>query len=216
MATEIRIPRSKKDLRIRHNKAIQNNLLDNPTLEEKAAFLCDLTGTALYEIRKLSSKNIEKLYQTAVLSFSGFKLNDSPPDTITLDGKKYDLVDPFKVASGWHIDFSNIDVEKDPVRMACMYYFPKGERYGETDENGNIINPASSRYETFQEHFPLQLYLECRAFFLSKLAKSTKQQLAVRRGQKLGMKMNRFLRGINGKKQLTHLQKNSPTENGTK
>ena len=38
MATEIRIPRSKKDLRIRHNKALSNNIVQSPSLAEKSIF----------------------------------------------------------------------------------------------------------------------------------------------------------------------------------
>jgi len=204
MATEIRIPRSKKDLRIRHNKALSNNIVQNPTLSEKSIFLHDLTGSPLHDIRRLSVKDVDKLYRLSMLSFAGFKLNSEPPKEIVLDGQTFELVNPHKIASGWHIDWDTISNDKDPVKWACMFYFPKGKLYGEADENGNILNPISSRYELFKEHFPLQTFLECRAFFLKKYERSIRLQVAEIKGERMGMKINRKLRGMLGRKQSTH------------
>ena len=111
MPTLIKIPKHKKDLRLKHHKAITETMFsERPTLGEKVVFLSDLTGTPLHEVKKLKSKDVELLYRTALLSFAGFKLNDKPPQEITLDGKEFELINPHKVASGWHIDFdSNSD-----------------------------------------------------------------------------------------------------------
>ena len=204
MATEIRIPRSKKDLRIRHNKALSNNIVQNPTLSEKSIFLHDLTGAPLHDIRRLSVKDVDKLYRLSMLSFAGFKLNSEPPKEIVLDGKTFELVNPHKIASGWHIDWDTISNDKDPIKWACMYYFPKGKLYGEADENGNILNPSSSRYELFKEHFPLQTFLECRAFFLKKYERSIRLSAAKIKGEKMGTKIRSQLRGMLGRKQSTH------------
>lgn len=204
MATEIRIPRSKKDLRIRHNKALSNNIVQCPSLAEKSIFLHELTGTSLHDIRRLSVKDIDKLYRLSILSFAGFKLGSEPPKEIVLDDQTFELVNPHKVASGWHIDWDTISKQDDPVKWACMYYFPKGELYGKDDENGNIINPSSSRYELFKEHFPLQTFLECRAFFLKKYERSTRLQAAKIKGEKMGLKIRSQLRGMLGRKQSTH------------
>lgn len=205
MATEIRIPKHKKDLRIKHLKALNECVIsENPTLTEKVIFLSDLTGTALYELRKLKPKAIDKLYAVAVMSFAGFKLNDSPPQEIELDGKMFELINPHKVASGWHIDFSSIDIAKDPTKAACLFYYPKGHSYGETDDNGNLINPIVDRYETIRDHLPLQAYLEASAFFLKKSEQSMSLQLVRLKAQRTGMKINRKLKSLLGRKQSTN------------
>jgi len=203
MATEIRIPRSKKDLRIRHNKALSNNIVSNPSLSEKSIFLHELTQAPLHSIRKLSVKDVDKLYRLCILSFAGFKLNDEPPKEIVLEGQAFELVNPDKVSTGWHIDWDVISKQDDPVKYACMYYFPKGEVYGESDTNGNILHPSSDRYELFKEHFPLQVYLECRAFFLNRYEKSIRLQVAKAKGEQMGMKIRSKLQGMLGRKQST-------------
>ena len=204
MATEIRIPRSKKDLRIRHNKALSNNIIQSPTITEMSIFLHELTGAPLHAIRMLPPKDTEKLYILSKLSFAGFKMGSEPPKEIVLDGKSLELVNPHKVATGWHIDWDVISKQDDPVKWACMYYFPKGELYGKADDNGNIINPSSSRYELFKEHFPLQTFLECRAFFLKKYERSIRLSAAKIKGEKMGTKIRSQLRGMLGRKQSTH------------
>jgi len=205
MATEIRIPKHKKDLRIKHYKAIKDSVLsERPTLSEKVVFLSDLTGTPLYEIKKLGKKDVELLYATALLSFAGFKLNDSPPKEIELDGQMFELIDLHKVATGWHIDFSNTDLVNDPVRKACLFYFPKGCKYGETDENGNLLHPIKDRKETIEEHLPLQAYMEADAFFLIKYHKSIKLQVTRELAAMKGKNIRDRVKSLFGKKQSTH------------
>ncbi len=205
MGTEIRIPKGKKDLRIKHLKAVNETVSsERPTLSEKTIFLADLTGAPLYELMQLGKKDVELLYATASMSFAGFKLNDSPPKEITLVGKEFELINPHKVAAGWHIDFSNTDLVNDPVRKACLYYFPKGEKYGVTDDNGNLINPIKDRQETIREHLPLQAYLEADAFFLSKLHKSMKQQATAERATQKILSIKERLKSSFGRKQSTH------------
>jgi len=205
MATEIRIPHSKKDLRIRHAKALKDTTFSEvPTLSEKVMFLHDLTGVSLHELRQLKPKNIDLLYRTSILSFAGFKLNDEPPKEITLDGREFELINPHKVAAGWHIDFSNTDLVNDPVRKACLYYFPKGERYGATDDNGNLIHPIKDRMKMIREHLPLQAYLEADAFFLSKLHRSMMQQATAQRVTKKIMSIKERVKNSFGRKQFTN------------
>ena len=204
METIIKIPKSKKYLRIKHLKALKECVFSEvPTLQEKAIFLHDLTETPLYELRKLKPKEIERLYVISTMSFSGFKLNDNPPKVITLDGIDFEMVDPHKAPSGWHIDFANTDGEKDPVRLACLYYFPKGEKYGEVDDNENLIHPIKDRYELFKEEFPLQVFLECNAFFLKRYERSLRLQVARLQGEKVGMKIRERVRRLFGRKPST-------------
>lgn len=204
MATTIRIPKAKKDLRIRHFKAINESVFsDNPTLSEKVVFLADLTSTPLYEIKQLKQKDVDILYRTSLMSFAGFKLNDKPPKEITLDGQEFELIDPNKVSAGWHIDYGNTDLVNDQVRKACLYYFPKGETYGATDDNGNLLNPIKERLETIKEHLPLQAYLEADAFFLNKLHRSTKQQVIKQRAAIKGANIRAKVLSLFGKKQST-------------
>ena len=205
MSTEIRIPKSKKDLRIKHYKAIKESVFSKrPTVSEQVVFLSDLTGASLHEIKKLPKKDVDILYRTSLLSFAGFKLNDSPPKEITLDGKIFELINPNKVAAGWHIDFDNTDLVNDPVRKACLYYFPKGERYGETDDNGNLINPIADRKDILREHLPLQAFLEADAFFLTKLHRSMQLQAISERAARKGAKLRDRVRSLFGRKPSMH------------
>jgi hypothetical protein len=205
MSTLIKIPKTHKDLRIKHNKVLNGmNIVQNPTLEQKIVFLYDFTGTALYELKRLQVRDIDSLYRASMNSLGGITINDNPPKVIKLDGKAFEIVNPHKVAAGWHIDFSNTDMDKDPVRMACLFYYPKGELYGITDDNGNLINPINDRYELFKDHLPLEVYLEASAFFLTQLHKLTKQQVTRRAGELKGESWNASLRSLFGRKQYTH------------
>ena len=214
--SEIKIPSNKQSLRIKHLKAVTDaEISEVPTLTEKIIFLADLTGSPLYELKKLNLKDIDKLYHVGVMAFRGFEIGE-PPKEIVLDGISFTMIDPRKVASGWHIDWQNTDGIKDPVKLACLFYFPTGETYGATDGNGNLINPISDRYDLFKEHFPLEVFLECNAFFLKIFEKSISLQLASLQGILLGQKIKRVLKNLSGKRLFTRWRKSSQTVTGSK
>ena len=217
MSIEIRIPKTAKDLRIRHNKVLNDLVIvKNPSLSDEILFLSEFTGVPMYELKKLYPSNINKLYRLSVRALSQLDINPSPPQVISLDGKEFELVDPHKVASGWHIDFSGTDISKDPVKVACLFYFPKGEKYGETDENGNLINPIKDRYELFQDHMELGTFLEASAFFLQKFALSIKLREIQRRGEIVGQRWNEKIRSLFGRRLFMLWRKSTRTEIGGK
>jgi hypothetical protein len=52
-----------------------------------------------------------------------------------------------------------------------MCYVPKGTVYGEMNDAEDVLHPISSRWEDFNEHFDLLLYLRLHAFFLRRFKK---------------------------------------------
>jgi hypothetical protein len=82
------------------------------------------------------------------------------------------------------------DFEKDPVRLACMCYIPKGTVYGEMDDAENVLHPIQSRHEAFSEEFPLMLYLRLHAFFLLKYRKSASAFMV---SQRVNQKLSKAL-----------------------
>jgi hypothetical protein len=114
-------------------------------------------------------KRSSKLKIEFILFISTFFLDEkseAPPKEITIKGIKYKLVDPYKVSTGWHADWSKCDINKDPVRIACMCYIPIGSNYSELDSTGNLKDRISDRYDDFKEEFELITFLQVSSFFL--------------------------------------------------
>ena len=175
---EIKVPRYSTGLRIKHYKALTDvgNVIDG-SLDSRAAFIAEFGGVPLYYVRLLTKKDVDKIYTQVVKCFGGMKVGDEPAQEITINGKEYELIDPKTVGTGWHIDLSTCNIDTDPVRLACMYYFPKGERYGEVDENENLKHPINERYEDFQEHMNLKTFIDANTFFLQWSLVSTKKYM---------------------------------------
>jgi len=172
----VKLPKSIKDLRIKHFDALTDERveIENPTLLDKCYFISKFTGSDLFTIKSFSMREVEKMFEHILLVFEGFKPKAMPPKEITLNGNVYELVNPEKVATSWHIDMTNKDIQKDAVELACMFYFPKGSIYGAVDVNKNFLNPLKDRYTDFQMHMELTTFMEANAFFLSNWSRSTR------------------------------------------
>lgn len=127
--------------------------------------------------------------------YANFDVNKRPPKDITINGKVYEMVNPEKIGVGWHMDWSHLDIESDPVRMACLMYYPKGAIYGDVDEYDNLLNPIKDRYNDFENHFPLQTFLEASDFFLERFVQSAKRYT----GSQILISKARKLNPFNGK-----------------
>lgn len=207
MEFEIRIPKHATDLRIRHYKALGDiDVFADGSDNAKIDFICKFLNQKLHQVRLLTTEQIDKVYKYSAMAFSGFKLNPEPPKEITLGGKVFERIDPKKVGVGWHIDMSEASkhnyLEKDPVKLACLFYFPKGELYGDFDKNENLINPIKDRYDLFAEHFMLQTFMESTAFFLTYYAKSKRKLMVQRIAQIKMTKLINKVRSFFGKKPL--------------
>lgn len=191
------IPKTTKDLRIRHLKALTNSTYENElSLEEVAQFMADFTGEHINDIRMLDAKDLINMYVHVKTIYSDIRIN-TPVKEVILGGMTYELIDPHKVASGWHMDFSKGDISKDPVWMACLFYYPKGVKYGQTDDNKNLLYPVKDRYNIFEREMELQTFLDASAFFLTKIEKSIKQSMVT---QKATEKVVKILKPLLGKK----------------
>lgn len=177
---EVRIPTNPKDLRIKHFKSMSffsASQTEFKTIQESMFFLSAFTGLPYNVLMDFRAADIKKMAAAALNAISKLDLISKLPEEIKLAGTTYYLVQPDKVGIGWHIDFKSCNIEKDPVRLACMFYLQKGYNYSDVDENGNIKFPIDSRYKVFEEHFPLDLFIRTAGFFLSRLISSTQKEL---------------------------------------
>lgn len=193
---DIKLPKSSKDLRIKHLKPIQSDKylgqLDLPLMVE---FISDFTGVSKNKLMRIDYKDIVKMTAHINGLYANFDVNKRPPKEINVNGKEYEMVNPEKIGVGWHMDWSHLDIESDPVRMACLMYYPKCAIYGDVDEYDNLLNPIKDRYNDFENHFPLQTFLEASDFFLERFVQSAKRYT----GSQILISKARKLNPFNGK-----------------
>lgn len=166
---EIKAPKSIKDLRIKHLKALTNTNynIKKMSIEDIIEFLSIVTSAKKSELRKINIEDLKKILDHTVKIFSEYQAKD-PEEKITILNKNYDLVDPKKVGVGWHIDISNSDLINDPGRLASLMYIEENTNYGDTDLNGNMIYSNKERQELFEKNMSLDTYLNLVGFFLRK------------------------------------------------
>jgi hypothetical protein len=196
MEQTIKLPKRLSSLRIKHFEALKDERFAEITngketnLEDRVAFLALFTGYELSIIQQATKKQVETMFNHVLSIFDDFKPSLAPPMQLTVNGKVYQRINPETVASSWHIDFEKSDINKDPVQLACLFYFPKGEKYAAVDDNNNIINPIytkgqyKGRYDDFKEHFPLTVFLESTSFFLQSWLRSTNKSMEKERAEK--------------------------------
>lgn len=199
---EIKLPRSVDDLRIRHFKILENPLYHDIKDENLLIdFLYDYTGVKKGILKQIYPEDIGVMYKKIVSAYAGYKPK-TPPKEVTINGKEYYMIDPRKVGIGWHIDYGNTDTKRDRVRTACLFYHPKGYTYGDVDANDNLINPIADRFDEFNEHFPLSLYMDVSAFFLNNYQRSIATSILMIRMLKIKAWFVRLV-SLNGRKSST-------------
>ena len=208
MEFEIKIPQSATDLRIKHYKALKNpDAFTDESDEGRIQFLCDFLNLKLHQVRLLKPEHVDKIFRYSAVAFAGMKIGSEPPKEIVLDGKTFERIDPKKVGIGWHIDMNEASkgnwLEKKPVHLACLFYYPKGYEYGALDSNDNLIHPIKDRLELFENNFMLQTFMESTAFFLGYYAKSKRKLIIQKLAQKQILKLLNKVRSLLGKKPLT-------------
>jgi len=197
---EIKLPKKTEDLRIKHFKALSNPVYDGDlTLRQINEFMSDFTGEHLNYIMSIDTNDLFKMFQHVKGLYADMHIS-KPPQVITLGGMEYELVNPHKVGSGWHMDWEKGDINKDPIWVACLFYYPKGVKYGSVDDNANLLYPIADRYKVFERELPLQTFLEASAFFLSKIERSMRDSMVK---QKATEKIVKVITSISGKKRLT-------------
>ena len=198
--TELKLPKTTADLRIHHFSTLarfSETKIEN--INQAVELIADFLGVHVNMVKQIDRHDVMNVYGHICNLYAGIRIEE-PKKQIELDGQKFDLINPDKVGVGWHIDFESCDIEKDPVRLACLYYFPSGQIYGATDENYNIINPIASRKETIENHLPLQDFINCNAFFLRKSKTLIQTYMVQEKTKKIATKLLNLFRG---KKPLT-------------
>lgn len=192
---EIRIGKKTSDLRIEHFRVINDiAFVDAPTVNDMIQTIHLYSGVKVAKIKQFTLKQIAQMYGAIANQFAGLKVDEAPPKELTFNGVEYCLIDPEKVGIGWHQDFSNCNIN-EPLRLASMFYLPKGVIYGDEDENGNLISSIRDRSPIFKEHMELQVFISCCAFFLRRYERltriSTVKQRASNLSEKIVMKLKR-------------------------
>ena len=181
---EIKIPKTVNDLRIKHFKALSNPDYEDITeVEMICNFLSEFSGVEVDLIKTIDYNDIVKMYAHATKLYSQIKL-EKPESHLTFGGLEYSLVNPEKVAIGWHIDFSKCDIKEDPYRLACLFYYPTGVKYGAKCANSNLLHPIKERIDVITNEMTLQTFINASAFFLLKTEKSMKTYMESRQGKK--------------------------------
>jgi len=198
---EIKLPARTEDLRISHYTALKNPVYSNEMdIGLMAKFLSEFSGVHENLIRTISVDEVVKMYNHSVTISANFELS-KPQKQITINGIEYELITPEKVSTGWHIDFGNTDIDNEFVRLACLFYYPKGSIYGDVDENSNLIHPIHERYEDFKEHFPLVTFLNAAGFFLQQSKILIHKYTEIK---KMEIRVKLLMKGLSGRKALTH------------
>jgi len=210
-----KLPKTSSDLRIKHFPHMASADLESLTgIMERADFVADFIGISRKKAYTIDAMDIQRMCNHIIELYADIHVGN-PAKEITLGGKVYEIINPEKVGVAWHADFSKMDINRDPVQLACMFYFPKGAIYGDVDENDNLLNPIRERYNDFADHMELKVFLEACAFFLRKAERS--MRLSMARIQSTERVTRLLLRaGISGKKSSTSSQKNTTEETGTR
>jgi hypothetical protein len=197
-------PKTLADMRFKHLSAYTNKgwveRSANPDVHVVVQFVADFFGIMPDLVKTIDWGDLQKVYAHCVTEFSKATFGH-PEKSITVNGKEYELVNLKRPSAGWVADADLSDFIKDPVRLACICYVPKGTKYGDMDENHNLLHPIEQRHKEFEQHFPLDIYLPLAAFFLRSFATSLEKSMVKAKATRKAKKLKRRL--INGVKRLT-------------
>ena len=206
---KIILPKSKEDLRISHLNMFTDEMSDVavPGLEHKIKILNRFTGISKPRLYTVDIPGIDEAFNHLMKIIASVNIEAPILDEVTLNGQTFVRIDPEKAPSGWHADYHKSDFQKDPVRLACMCYIPKGSFYGQLDQHDNLVYPLHSRHELFEKEFPLEAYISMNAFFLPKFAQLVNDYMVRQKKAKRKERLEHLISGL-GKSFSTLWQKN--------
>ena len=193
-STQLKAPKTIDDLRYKHLSAFLTESFKEkggaPDVHTVVEFVSEFFGIMPAMVQRMEYSDLQKVYRHCVGLWSGFGLQ-RPPKEIEVNGKQYELINLKRPTAGWVIDSDASDFDADPVRLACICYIPKGTKYGDIDENENLLHPISERYEEFKQHFPLITHCHLSAFFLRRWLKYAKRYTAIARARTKAKRLKR-------------------------
>lgn len=211
---EIKAPKTVADLRIKHFAALSNPVYQTQMDDELACeFIAEFTGLNVDLVKECQPAHLRLVYRHIQTLYASVRLGE-PPQEITLAGVEYRRINPHKDGTGWHIDFSKADIKEDPVRLACLFYYPKAaKKYGEKDQNGNLLYPIADRYPVFRDHFPLEVFINASAFFLTRTERSIRLSME---SQRMEQRLVSLWGCLTGRTLSTRSPESTTAETGTK
>ena len=172
---EIKLPARVEDLRVNHVKALVDKRYDieDMSLSDMALFMSLFLNKPRTEVDRFEANIVIKMFLHCKELFAKQVPSDEVPEEITINGKDYELVNLKKPTVGWLMDVDGSNFEKDPVRLACICYIPKGSKYGDRidDDSEELLYPIDSRYSDFEKYFPLMNHINLTTFFLRQYEK---------------------------------------------
>lgn len=195
---KFKLPESIKDYRIKHLVVLDDERLAEPypSLDLKIDVISKVSGVMKALIYQVHIPDIDQMFSKIIGDLSQIKTDGKPLDEIVIDGTTYILINPEKAPAGWHADCAKSDFIKDPVRLACICYIPKGTFYGQLDQHSNVIHPIRERYELFENEFPLEAFIKLHAFFLQKFERLMKISTAKLRTEQRNQKIRKLIDGF--------------------
>lgn len=203
MQKTIKLPKSPKDLRIRHFKCFQEFDNEEMDLPAKVRFVASFINRSVNFVWSIDKDVFDQMYSHIIKLLATLDIPNKPPQEITINGIEWVMIDPKKCATAWHQDWNLFDIEKDPVNIACLFYHPKGHYYGEIDGNDNLIHPVRWKYKYIENDMELGTFISCARFFLLNYLKSTEQSIRIQIAQKKATSLMQKLPSFLLKKQST-------------
>lgn len=174
---KIHLPATIDALRVKHMRTIQRAAKEQDntySLEVRLRMVSEFTDITPEKLRTYSARDVATVFEHILSLYNQYE-KKSPPKQITLQDKKYNLVQDIgrTMPSGWFIDVESFKDQFDdnPELLAAFSYIEDGMKYGQVNDVDAIINPLRERADVMRDHLPLPIYLDLAAFFLEKFNK---------------------------------------------
>jgi hypothetical protein len=209
-------PKNSGALRIRHFKALQileESYDGEVTVKSIVSFVAAFNSRKESMIGQCDIFDLKKAFAYYIDLFAGLRIDKAPRQEITINGKEYELVNMDRPPTAWVMDTDMSDFTKDPIRLACICYVPKGTKYGVQDAHDNMLYPIQDRYQDFKSEFPLDQFATLNAFFLRRYERLARDYMVRTRTENQIRKVKAVL--MTGWQRLTVWRKRTTTETGT-
>jgi hypothetical protein len=155
LVKEVKVPKVLKLKHLEVFKELQGNISTNNVLK-MISIVCDLQ---MDEVVRFRPVDIIGIYKEILLSVYKVQALKELPKEVEILGQQYYLANPATQPISWLIDSNALVTEDKPEMKVAFMYLEKGKKYGQVDENKNIINSVYVRAAIFKENFPINIYL---------------------------------------------------------
>lgn len=179
-------------------------------IKVNAAFL----GWTEDEMAMITARDNNRIYMQVMKVWNTYK-KAAPPDTLEYAGRKFFLIKDFAtLPNKWFMDCGAYDLKNEPGRIPAMCYLEKDKDgnmmpYAKQGDTKQILNPSSERMKIFEEHMPLNTFMNISAFFLQTYVEWKGSSIRDEKKKAEILAMQTKLNHLNGKVQSLRAQRNS-------